>query len=78
MDVSLFKFQPNAQLIMYGIKVPSGNNQLWSIEKINDYFFIKSIGNLELALTISLDGKTITLAYFNPDDKKQQWKINFE
>jgi len=78
LDVSSFNFEPNAKLTLYSLNVPSSNNQLWFVEKINDYFFIKSIGNLELALTISVDGKTITLAYVNPADTKQQWKINLK
>lgn len=77
LDIAGRNYQKDASVILYWINSPTSDNQIWTLEKINDYFFIRSVGDQSFALTLRYDDKTITINKFNANDDKQKWKMSY-
>lgn len=76
-DIAGRNYKKDASVILYWINNPTSDNQIWILEKINDFFFIRSAGDQSFALTLRYDGKTITIDKFNANDDKQKWKLTY-
>lgn len=77
LDVYGYNYAVDASVVLYRPNNPASNNQMWLIESNGEAFAIKSAGAPSLALALGVDGKTISLAEFNANEKKQQWFINY-
>lgn len=78
MDISDCIYKPNASIILNSLSVSTTRNQIWMIEKKQNYFFIKVVGSADLALTINSQENSVTLDNFNEYDKKQQWILDYQ
>lgn len=77
LDIAGGNYSPQASVILYKINSGKSGNQIWIFEEKNNKFFIRSAGNSGFALALRSDGKSLTIDYFNENDSKQQWKLNF-
>lgn len=68
---------PNS-LLTFATTTSSNSNVQWDIVKNEAYYSIKSTSHPELAFSLSNDGNSIVLDYYNAEDTNKNGKSSFE